>query len=229
MPLESNQTANPKPASNEIPTNGSALHSLALHHESWAEFDAGDLQSPAAIARNRLSEQALIANPTELRQIFAANIGSLDSTATGYLNETQIAQGLSDQAVTGKERQMLNILYRGYDMFARAGNGITDANKGINLTDLQIVEKSMNPNLPGDPFEDHMYHLGLTGATFPAAVVGALLGVEAGPPGMAVGAALGAAVGAVGGLAIDALGPLVISPQVYSDVARQYREFTRNF
>jgi hypothetical protein len=213
MPVEAHQATNPKPT---------------IRHESWAEFDAGDLQSPAAIARNRLSEQALVANPTELRQIFATNIGSLDSTATGYLNETQIAQDLSDQSVTGKERQMLNILYRGYDMFASAGNGVTDANKGINLTDLQIVEKSMNTKLPGDPFADHMHHMGLRIAPF-SAVVGALMGAEAGPPGMAVGAALGAAVGAVGGLAIDTLGRLVTSPQVYSEVAGQYREFARKF
>ena len=82
----------------------------------------GDRFSSEA-AKNRLAQEALLANPAEIRKMFPQLLKDVSVHGNDHLDQSEIRAGLQNTKLPQSEINVLTVLYNGYPYFRQMPNG----------------------------------------------------------------------------------------------------------
>ncbi len=154
-----------------------------------AEVEGADAARPAdainaaeaASARSRLAQEALVANPGEMRKLFPVVLKDVGIKYGSHLDMADISIGLRNPQLPQADKDFLAVLQAGYEHFNRGtsakNNSELEADPlGVSANSLAILDKSLNRNNPDDPLHRHDLELGWIDPFIMGANAGALLG-----------------------------------------------------
>jgi hypothetical protein len=135
------------------------LAPLALTGADVARRAAEKSDSDAEAAKEKLAQEALMANPAAMRALFPKVLQDVSVNHNGYLDMYEIKQGLSNTDLPQDERNLLTVLEKGYNNFdwdpkmpaGLSGQFDTDYN-GISADGLAMLDKAMNRGIKDDPY-----------------------------------------------------------------------------
>jgi hypothetical protein len=147
--------ANLHPATGDSLSSNASKQSVADngHHHSEGHDAARDQSkgpTQAEEARQRLAEEALLANPAEMRRQFPDLLKVLDKNHDGKLNQAEVFAQTNTASLSVSQRAFLAILQKGYGDLSR-GFGQLPGNGCINNDCLAVVDKAINRNINDDP------------------------------------------------------------------------------
>jgi hypothetical protein len=191
-------------------------------------------------AKNRLAEEALLANPAEMRKMFPKVYNDVSLNHNGHLDDSEINQGLDNPKLPESEKNFLTVLHAGYDVFSQdVTAGITDKWElpmdmaGVSANSLALVDTEVNRGNGQDPY--YAYHAthdfiwpaityGLIGAGYMAVIE------RANTPTLVAGIAMGVAFGAIGDEVAN-LGLKITggNDQMYDTEKAKYLSFVSDF
>jgi hypothetical protein len=109
-------------------------------------------------ARNHLAQEALQANPAEMRRLFPQLLKKISIYRNDHLNLYEIESGLHNAALSQDEKTMLTVLKEDYLAFSELpGHALTRGvipvldNEGVSAQSLTMVDKALNRNISDDP------------------------------------------------------------------------------
>ncbi len=154
---------------------------------------SNDNDSPEADARQKLAVEALMADPAQMRKVFADLQEKISPDGTGNIGWNAITAGINDSRMTQQERDLLFILKDDYSALSTIDGG--NSNAGISADEMTILNKALNRNLKEDPIyaENAKLHLVL-GPVFGMPLGAIAGGLCFGPPGIIAGAVIGGVV-----------------------------------
>jgi hypothetical protein len=187
-----------------------------------------DADKQAEAAGDRLAQEALLANPAEIRQLFPRLLSDASLNHNDHLDIAEINQALQQKSLPQNEIDALNVLKAGYKQFSPDLDGSTDPD-GVSDASLAVLDKSMNRALKEDPIYAHEGKVNLLLGLGVGAALGAYMGRESVQISV-LAAVAGAAVEGVAGEGI-ALWHKVggHDDEKYDDVQKQYLSFVQGY
>jgi hypothetical protein len=108
------------------------------------ESDAADA------ARNKLAQEALLANPAEMRKLFPALLKDVSLNHNDHLDIAEIDKGLQNAQLSQSEKNFLTVLKKGYKELSLEPCGCADPD-GVSANGLAVVDKALNRQISDDP------------------------------------------------------------------------------
>jgi len=208
------------------------------------ETSAVSAAQNAALAKNKLAQEALVTNPSAMRSQFPKLMEDMQRTFPtiefhGNLDLNQIDNGLKDNTLSQDDKNLLSVFKAGYNVLSESPNSKLDDNNhpgsnayGISAASLAMIDKAVNRSINEDPyFSAHALHDSFKNAAYLAAGAFTLKYAYRSNATAALGAAaFGATVGAAFGL----MEPLVFKfdggeTEMYDHVKDDYVAFSNVF
>jgi hypothetical protein len=125
------------------PTTGDTTAEKAPPHVTTGDTSAEK-------ARTKLAEEALSANPAEMRRLFPLVYGHVSLNHNEHLDTAEIDKGLANPSLAQNEKDFLALLKDGYQVLSLDYSGDADKN-GVSANSLAIIDRAMNPKLNENP------------------------------------------------------------------------------
>jgi hypothetical protein len=179
-------------------------------------------------AKNRLAQEALLADPSEMRQWFPTLLKDVTLNNNDHLDMAEIDKGLQNAKLSEAERNFLTVLKSGYEKLSLTEKGQVDS-AGVSAFSLAVIDKALDRKLSEDP----LYSEQARSDIFGGVISGAVLGYSY-TKGTAKERALGALAGSIvlTGLyeAVDfGNKEFGFYDNTYDTVEKNYKTFTEDF
>jgi hypothetical protein len=187
--------------------------------------------SDAAAARDKLAQEALLANPAEMRRLFPTVLKDVSLNHNGYLDLAEIDKGLQNAQLSQTEKNFLTVLKAGYKEFSLGPTHAASDGLGVSATGLAMVDKALNRSIKEDPMFLYAAKRDLVVGPLAGATVGGLLVKNFADP-KAKLLFMGGSVAFWTGLAegLDVLGKFDGEEKAtYDNVAKNYKSFVDKF
>lgn len=128
-----------------------------------AARDAANLaasRAQAEAAKQKLAQEALLANPAEMRKLFPKVYNDVSINHNNHLDKFEIDKGLQNQSLSQDERNLLTVFKAGYEHFSIGpfltwGLSTTTTEPdfdGVSARSLTAIDKAVNRGIKDDPF-----------------------------------------------------------------------------
>jgi hypothetical protein len=116
-------------------------------------------KAEAEAAGNKMAQEALAADPAEMRKLFPAVYKDVNLNGNGHLDLVEIKKALYGSPLSQAERNYLTVLEAGYKQFSynaqsplfKTGAFQTDPD-GISADSLAVLDKAVNRGINEDPY-----------------------------------------------------------------------------
>jgi hypothetical protein len=129
----------------------------AKRAEAPAQTDA-TAASPAdpEAARNKLAQEALLADPAQMRKVFPVVLQDMGLKENAYLDMSAIDLGLHNSKLSQSDKNFLTVLKAGYKEFSQTPTEMSklqDDGSGVSAKSLTILDKAINRDIADDPIQ----------------------------------------------------------------------------
>jgi hypothetical protein len=181
------------------------------------------------LAKNRLAQEALLADPAEMRKLFPTLLKDIGLAPNDYLDMAEIDKELQNEKLSQADKNFLTVLKKGYKEFSVTVKGTDEDSDGVSADSLAIINKALNRKLAEDPIYTQTAKSDILGSLLQGAIL-----VSAYTKGNVWERLAGAAGGAVINLALYEGGDWIadkigIYDDRYDTVEKDFKSFRSNY